>query len=107
MVDKDFLKRLFIAFYPPVQTVNVSMAAHTGKHKYLSPDNDFLAEKLCSFCTLHKTSSKGIHSLIAHKKYGVFRFPQIVLEVVFYSARLAHTACGNYYLRCVDKVYGS
>ena len=26
---------------------------------------------------------------------------------MFYSACLAHTACGNYYLRCVDKVYGS
>ena len=83
------------------------MTAHAWKHQYLSPDNDFLAEKLCSFCTLHKTSSKGIHSLIAHKKYGVFRFPQIVLEVVFYSASLAHTACGNYYLRRVDKVYCS
>ena len=60
---------------------------------------DFLSEELHTFRALQKTAAQGALALIAHKEDGAFRPPEVMLEVVADTARVAHTGSGDNDLR--------
>ena len=62
---------------------------------YLSLHVNALAEYGHRLVSVHNGSSKGAFTLIPYKYYTGFRIPQIMLQMVLDSPRLAHAA-GRY-----------
>ena len=95
MSDKDLLRFFFKSPDPVQKPVHIRVSADALHLADLRRHVDFLAKKLHLCGSFDKRSSQRADRLISHKKDGVAGIPQIMLQVVFDTARIAHAAGGN------------
>ena len=68
------------------------MAACAVERADLGIDDDFFIEKGYGSYTVLQHTAEGALRLIPDEKDGILSFPEIVLEMVADSARIAHAA---------------
>ncbi|OQA23802.1 MAG: hypothetical protein BWY61_01371 [Firmicutes bacterium ADurb.Bin354] len=91
MYNKYHVRLLTDILQPLYQSLFIGMTAHSGKCLYLRTDFDIFSEKLDLFLTINKYASQCSFSLIADKKDGAFRSPEIMFEMMPDSARITHS----------------
>ena len=89
VVDEHTLDALDMG-NPRRQTVHIRVTRNAGEHLDLRRDLHGLTEQLDRACALDQGASQRAVCLIAHEQDGVLRLPEVMLEVVLDSARLAH-----------------
>ena len=92
MDDEDPLGLRLEGVHPLQQALPVGMARKAGKLADLGLHLDGLAEELDVRCPLQQGAAQRAHGLIAHEEDGALLPPEVVLEVVADTARLAHSA---------------
>ena len=93
---KDVLGLGFLEIRDPAQqVVSVGVGGKALEIHDLSVDGDFLAEHLDALGTLQQGAAQGTLALIAHEHHGTLAAPQIMLQVVADTARVAHAGGGD------------
>ena len=80
---------------PRQQVIPVGMGGKALKVHDLGVNGDLLAEELHTSDALQQGAAQGTLPLIAHEHDGALRLPEVVLQVVTDTARVAHTGGGD------------
>ena len=80
---------------PVQQMIPVGVGAETLEVDDLGPDGHILAEQLHAGRAVQQGAAQGAGGLEAHEHHGAVGTPQVVLQVVADTARVAHTAGGD------------
>ena len=80
---------------PRQQVIPVGMGGKALKVHDLGVNGDLLAEELHTSDALQQGAAQGALPLIAHEHDGALRLPEVVLQVVTDTARVAHTGGGD------------
>ena len=83
---------------PLEQVVPVGVGAEAVEPDDPRPDGDLLAEQLHPLGPVQNPAAQRALRLVAHKQDGGLRPPQVVLQMVADSPRLAHAARRDNYL---------
>ena len=75
--------------------IPVGVGAEALEVHDLSPHGDLLAEHFHRLGSVQQVAAQSPRGLEAHKHHGALRPPQIVLQVVADTARVAHTRGGD------------
>ena len=71
--------------------VMVSVRAESGKIDDLGPDGHVLAEELDAVDPVQQVAAQGARGLEAHEHHGAVGAPEVILQMVADTARVAHT----------------
>ena len=92
MVDKDRLGLFLEASQPPQKTCLVSVTAGAVEGGDLCVDGNVLTEEPYPVGSVLQLSAQRTLGLVAYEQDGIFRTPEVVLQMVADTARFAHTA---------------
>ena len=81
--------------YPVHQMVVVGVGGKSLEIHDLGPHGDFLAEQLHAGCAVQQVPPQRAWGLEAHEHHGAVAPPQVVLQVMADTPRVAHTAGGD------------
>ena len=98
MIHKDLRGLLLHFVYPVKESVFVCVAADACKGFYPCIHRDLIPVDLHTFCPVKYPSAQGPLSLIPYKEHRGVLLPQVVLQMMADSARLAHSAGRDHHL---------
>ena len=76
---------------PVHQMVMVGVRAEAGEVDDLGPDGHILAEELDAVGPVQQVAAQGARGLKSHEHHGAVGAPEVILQMVADTARVAHT----------------
>ena len=104
MYHEDPLRLCTKTLNPANQAFLICMTTDTGQNFNVRLNFHRLAKKLHFVRALHQRTTQCADCLIAHEQNCAFRSPQIVLQMMTDTPRLAHTGRGENHLRLIVKI---
>ena len=80
---------------PVHQVVVIGVRAEAGEVDDLGPDGHVLAEELDTVGPIQQVAAQGARGLEAHEHHGAVGAPEVILQMVADTARVAHTGSGD------------
>ena len=106
MHEEDTVRRLLVGTDPVHEAELIRMARHIGHLRDLRLHRHLLTEELHVIGTIHQRPAQRALRLVAGENDGRLRTPEIVLDVMADTTRIAHAGGRDDHLRRLVKVDG-